>query len=143
MLKTYLIGWLLLAGSLTCWSAAAIYFEYSNHAFIVASFLQASGILLALACAYFFFERRSQVRQKRIEGNVERSIDHLENFAKYAVIDAVKQWKEHPYRHKLYCGQSKEVKYEDARKFVLDRSLLLTDYTSGYRCWRSSLVFRF
>ena len=68
--KNYWPGWLLVLFSLACGSAAAIYFEYSNHEFIIAAFLQDAGIFLALALAYFFFEQRSQARRQKIGGTV-------------------------------------------------------------------------
>ena len=48
VLKTYWIGFGLLAGSLICWLTAVVYFEHTIHEFIVSTFLQISGVLLAL-----------------------------------------------------------------------------------------------
>ena len=127
-LRTYWIGWSLLVASLICWSAAAIYFEYTNHAFIISTLLQAAGVLLALAVAYFFFEHRSQVRQEKIDATVNSTVDSLRILAKNAVITAVQQWKEHPYRHSEYGSDKSVTKYEEARRFVLERSRLLTNY---------------
>ena len=127
-LKAYWIGWCLLATSLICWSMAAILFEFTNHEFIISSLLQASGVFLALAIAYFFFEHGSQVRQAKIDATMELTVDQLRKLAKRAVITVVQQWKEHPHRHNVYGTQYEAPTYDEAREFVLGRSRRLEEY---------------
>ena len=129
--KTYLIGWCLLAACLACWTLAAVYFELTDHDFIISTLLQTAGVFLALAIAYFFFEHRSQVRQKKIDLTVDWTVDRLRNLAQRAVTTTVKQWQEHPYRHSEYGTHPKQLTYEEARKFVLERSLILEEYPCG------------
>ncbi len=130
-LRTYWIGWSLLVASLVSWLAAAVYFEYTDHAFIISTLLQAAGVLLALALAYFFFEHRSQVRQKKIDLTVGWTVDRLRNFAKGAVTTTVKQWQEHPHRHNAFGAHNIARTFEEARPFVLSRSRSIDDYDSG------------
>ena len=127
-LKTYWIGWSLLVASLICWLAAAFYFEFTDHALIISTLLQAAGVLLALAVAYLFFEHHSQVRQKKIDATVNWTVDSLRTLARNAVITAAQQWKEHPYRHSEYGSEKGVPTYQEARGFVLGRSRLLTNY---------------
>ena len=131
VLRTYWIGWSLLVASLVSWSAAAVYFEYTNHAFIISALLQAAGVLLALALAYFIFEHRSQVRQKKIDLTVDWTVDRLRNLARGAVTTTVKQWQEHPHRHKDFGEHNIARTFEEARPFVLSRSRSINDYDSG------------
>ena len=127
-LKTYWIGWSLLVASFICWSAAAITFECTNYDFIISTLLQVASVLLALAIAYFFFEHRSQVRQKKIDATVGSTVISIRSLAINAVIAAVQQWREHPYRHSEYGSEKSVTTYQEARKFVLERSHLLTSY---------------
>ena len=130
VLESILDGWCLLATSLICWSIAAALFEYTNHEFIISSLLQAAGVFLALAIAYFFFEHRSQARQAKIDATIELTVDQLRKLAEHAVITVVKQWKEHPCRHSEYGTQYQEPTYDEAREFVLKRSRRLEEYPS-------------
>lgn len=59
------------------------------------------------------------------------SIDDLRSLGTNAVIVAVQQWREHPYRHRQFGTQHRAPTYEEARKFVLERSRSFTDYSSG------------
>ena len=59
------------------------------------------------------------------------SIDDLRSLATNAIVVAVQQWREHPYRHSQFGTQHRPPTYEEARKFVLERSRSFTDYSSG------------
>ena len=131
VLKAYWIGWSLLVAGLVSWSAAAVYFEYTNHDFIISTLIQVAGVLLALALAYFFFEHRAQVRQKKIALNVDRTVAHLRSLAQGAVTTAVKQWQDHPYRRNRFDPHDIARSFEEARQFVFSRSRLIEDYDSG------------
>ena len=59
------------------------------------------------------------------------SIDHLRSLARNAVMITVEQWREHPYRHTEYDMHPKQLTYEEAREFVLERSHILEEYPCG------------
>ena len=141
--RNYWIGWLLVAVSLACGSAAAIYFEYSKHQFIVAAFLQGAGIALALALAYFFFEQRSHARQQRIDETVRWSIELLRSIAISAVTTTTGSLWNRPDGHDTYGPSSGERVYQEARSLVLERSLELSEYFDDIHIFGSlDWVFR-
>ena len=123
--------------SLIYWSAAAVLFEYTNHTFLSSSLLQAAGVFLALAIAYFFFEHRSQARQKKIDVTVHWSIDRLRSLAKAGIIEVVQQWVQHPSRRNLYGSSNNRPTYEQARTFVLERPGFLTGYKNETNYFRT------
>ena len=59
------------------------------------------------------------------------SIDDLRSLSTNGVIVAVQQWREHPYRHNQFGTQRRPPTSEEARKFVLERSRSLDDYSGG------------
>ena len=129
--KEYWIGWLLLSGFLGCFIAAALYFELSDHKFIIASFLQGAAVALALALAYFFFERRSHQRQKRIEDVMTESVKGLRERAASAVITASGVTQHQPPGHDSFGPNTEAKVYKQARQLVLDRSRQLFDYPNN------------
>ena len=87
--------------------------------------------------AYFFFEHRSKVRQKKIDMTVNWSIDRLRSLAKAGVIDVVQQWMEHPARRNEYGSARNMLTYEEASRFVLDRPGFLTGYKNEINYFRT------
>ena len=130
-LRAHWIGWCLVVTGVLCWSAAAVLSEYAGHGFIIASLIQCAGILLALAAAYFFFEHRSQVRQKRIDLAVDWAVGRLRSLAIRTVTTAVEQWQEHPHRRGEYGAHNTAKTFEEARTFVVSRSHSISDYDTG------------
>ena len=130
LLSDYWIAWLLLVVSYGCGVTSAIYFEKSDHKFIIAAFLQASAVFLALAVAYFIFESRSHQRQKRIDDGVGQSLKALGERAASAVITATGVvWSEPP-GHGSRELEDRPKLYKEARELVLNRSRQISDY--GY-----------
>jgi hypothetical protein len=119
--KDYWIGCILIFLCLACWIVAALFFQRSDHAFIIASFLQAAGVFLALVLAYFFFEQRSQNRQKKIDKAIRRSTGELRGFASSVVIAITGNIYGKPLSHENYGPSNKEVSYQEARKITLER----------------------
>ncbi|MBQ10099.1 MAG: hypothetical protein CMJ45_00925 [Planctomyces sp.] len=89
LFKAYWIGCLLIVLCLSCGLIAALYFEQTNHHFIVAVLLQLAAVFLALALAYLFFEQRTHRRQKNIDEAVRCSTQSLRDLATTAVIKTV------------------------------------------------------
>lgn len=127
----YRLGWLLLTTSLGCGITAAVYFEKSDHEFIIAAFRQAAAVFLALTLAYFFFESRAQTRQRRIDETVKSSVDLLRNLATSAVITATGQWWDKPEGHDSYGLTNGPKLYQEARDLVIFRSHQLEDYPNN------------
>ena len=68
---------------------------------------------------------------------VEWSTSHLRTMATNAILTTAQDWRGHPYRHAEYGAQKRLTTYEEARDWVLGRSLLVTDYTSGINSYGS------
>ena len=118
--KDFWIGYLLVALCLTWGSVAALYFEYSDHAFITALLLQAAGVFLALALAYIFFEQRTQKRQRKIDNAIRRSAEERREFASSAVITTTGDIFGKPISHKNYGPSNREATYQEARQITLE-----------------------
>ena len=144
VITNYRLGWILIFGSLVCGTTAASIFQFLNYEkFITAAFLQISGVFLALALAYFFFEIRSQTRQQRIDETVGSSVALIRTLATSAVITATGKWWDKPPGHESYGPTNGPKVYKEARELVLNRSHLLKDYLSNvYGCEPEEWVFR-
>ena len=65
------------------------------------------------------------------------ALDRLAVLSENAVLTAVRQWHENPYRQILYDAKIKDdvrfgmPLYEDARAFILNRSHIISKYESG------------
>lgn len=71
---------------------AALLFQFADtdvYEFIIAGFLQASGVFLALSLAFFFFEQRTHRRQKNVDTAIENSARLLRGYAILGVIRAI------------------------------------------------------
>ena len=144
VLGRYWIGWLSFLVFLACGTTAALYFQFLGHEkFIIAAFLQAAGVFLALALAYFFFETRGHTRQRRIDETVDSSLALMRTIATSAVITATGQWWDKPDGHDSYGPTTGPRVYTEARDLVLNRSHQLGDYPNNVHSFGSlEWVFR-
>ena len=118
--KDYWIFWLLLAACLGSGSVAALLFQFANlkvYEFIIAAFLQAAAVFLALALAYFIFEQRSHRRQKNIDAAVTNAVQSLRGYAVWAVLRTVNSIYGKPSISGLGPSNT-ESTYEEARTLV-------------------------
>jgi len=132
ILAAYWVEWLLFFVFLACGTTAALYFQFLPHEkFIIAALLQVAGVFLALTLAYFFFERKAQIRQRRINETIESSIASMKTLATSAVITVTGQWWDKPDGHDSYGPTNGPKVYSEARELVLYRSHQLGDYRSN------------
>jgi hypothetical protein len=122
LLADYCTGIIFLVGGITCGFVAAMYFEYSNHEFIIASFLQGAGVLLALGLAFIFFEQRTHKRRNKIDAAVRRSTNDLRTTSEAAVIYATGTIHNEPSSYLSYGPTNREQTYQAARQITLERS---------------------
>lgn len=121
LLREYWIFWLLLAACLTSGLVAALLFQYADvhvYEFIIAAFLQASGVFLALSLAFLFFEQRTHRRQKNVDMAIENTVLSLRGYAVQAVLTMVNEIYGEPEISGLGPSNT-ESTYKEARHLAL------------------------
>ena len=132
ILSDYWISWLLGAIALISFTTAALIFQFNaREEFVIAAFLQAAAVFLALAIAYTLFERRSHQRQSRIDAVLVESANNLRDRARAAVINATGEIWAKPEGHDSYGPDNKTKVYEEAKQLVLERSHQVSDYRTN------------
>lgn len=132
-IKIHKVFWGLFSICVACGLVAALLFQFADndvYEFIIAAFLQVSAVFLALAVAYYLFERNGIQRQNRIDQSVLVAARSLRGWAVMTVIRTANSVFGSPSTDGV--GESNDEKtYLEARELVLQRLTVAMESHDG------------